>query len=76
MAAAIQRAAELGVIASTLRAQRLRGEPIAIDVLVKAENAADRAVRRLNIEHKREPESTLPSLGELLRRRDAARAQP
>jgi uncharacterized protein YqjF (DUF2071 family) len=52
---AIQRAAELGFIASDLRARRLRGEAVAVDEIVKAENAADRAVRRLGLGRKREP---------------------
>jgi hypothetical protein len=51
---AIQRAAELGFIASDLRARRLRGEMVAVDEIVKAENAAERANRRLGLDRKRE----------------------
>jgi hypothetical protein len=61
---AIQRAAELGFIASDLRARRLRGEAVDVAEIVKAENAVDRAVRRLGLDRKREP--TSPSLAEYL----------
>jgi hypothetical protein len=57
MAAAIQRAAELSVIAADLRAKRLRGEPVDTAEIVKAENAHRRAVACLRIKlNTREPE--------------------
>jgi hypothetical protein len=49
MAAAIKRAAELSVIAADLRAKRLRGEPVDVAEIVKAENAHRRAVADLGI---------------------------
>ncbi len=52
---AVQRAAELSFIASELRARRLRGEAVDVEEIVKAENAADRAVRRLGIKQRAEP---------------------
>jgi len=56
--AAIKRAAELSVIAADLRAKRLRGEPVDITAIVRAENAHRRAVVALGIttNAKREPE--------------------
>jgi hypothetical protein len=49
MAAAIKRAAELSVIAADLRAKRLRGDPVDVAEIVKAENAHRRAVACLGI---------------------------
>jgi hypothetical protein len=57
MTAAIQRAAELHVIAADLRAKRLRGDPVDVAEIVKAENAHRRAVACLGIKFsvEREP---------------------
>jgi hypothetical protein len=56
--AAIKRAAELSVIASELRAKRLRGEPGDTLDLIRVENAHRRALESLGITFnpKREPE--------------------
>ena len=69
MSAAIQRAAELGVIAADLRARRIRGEAVDIGELVKAENAAQRAIAALGLDRKRAPAG--PSLAEYLAARNA-----
>jgi hypothetical protein len=71
MVAAIRRAAELSVIAADLRARRLRGEPVDIGELVKAENAARRAVADLGI---KPGKAAVPSLADHLARRVAERA--
>ena len=47
--AEIMRAAESVVIAEELRARALRGEPVDMGELNKAQGVADRAVRRLGI---------------------------
>jgi hypothetical protein len=70
MAAAIQRAAELSVIAADLRARRLRGEPVDTGEIVKAENAHRRAVAYLDIKAsgaRREPEPERQELADWLR---------
>jgi hypothetical protein len=59
MAAAIREAAELGVIASDLRAKWLRGEPVDIAEIVSAENVHRRALGDLGIKpRQREPMHT------------------
>jgi len=69
MTAAIRRAAELHVIAADLRAKHLRGEPVDITAIVRAENAHRRALEALGITTsvKREPDER-PQLSDWLRR--------
>ena len=73
-AAAIQRAAELSVIAATLRAGRLRGEAVDIAELIKAENAARRAVADLGIRPGKAPPAGQTLNEYLAGLRDAASA--
>jgi hypothetical protein len=50
------RAAELEIIASEMRAKQLRGEPIDVTAMLKAEGVATRAVRALCLaDRQREP---------------------
>jgi hypothetical protein len=65
MAVAIQRAAELGVIAADLRAARLRGEPVDIVGLVRAEGAYRRALADVKAVKPEPPER--PGLADWLR---------
>jgi hypothetical protein len=67
MAAAIKRAAELSVIAADLRAKRLRGEPVDVAEIVKAENAHRRAVADLGIKNSTKHEPERHELAEWLR---------
>jgi hypothetical protein len=53
---AIKRAASLAVLAGELRSRRLAGDQnVPLDDLVRVEWLADRAVRGLGIDRKREP---------------------
>ncbi len=52
--AAVQKAAELFVVAEELRARALRGETVDLGELVKVEGIADRAVRALGLDRRRE----------------------
>lgn len=71
--AAIQRAAELGVIASELRAKRLRGDA-SVDVteLVRAEGAYRRAIIDLGVKPGMKREPAGPTLAEYLASRGHA----
>src|SRR5262245_47936357 len=48
-------AAELAVAVEQQRLAAARGEPVDIDALVRLSNLADRATKRLGLDHKREP---------------------
>jgi hypothetical protein len=48
-------AAELAAVADDLRAARLRGEPVDLNALAKAQGYADRAERALGLDRKRGP---------------------
>jgi len=48
-------AAELAAVADDLRAARLRGEPVDLNALAKAQGYADRAERALGLDRKRRP---------------------
>ena len=62
--AAYQKAAELAVVAEDLRAKQLRGEPVDLDAMAKAQGLADRAERALALDRRREPAG--PTLAEYL----------
>jgi hypothetical protein len=51
--AAVQKAAELVVVAEEIRAKALRGEAVDFTALIKIENAARRAVADLGLDRKR-----------------------
>lgn len=53
--AAIQKAAELVVVAEGLRGRALRGESVDLSEMVKVQGVADRAVRALGLGRQREP---------------------
>jgi hypothetical protein len=69
---AIKRAASLAVLADSLRSRRLAGDQnVLLDDLVRVERLADRAVRGLGIDRKREPPA--PTLKDYVA---AKRAEP
>jgi hypothetical protein len=68
--AACHRAAELGVIAEDLRAMQLRGEPVDLGAMAKAQGLADRAERALGLDRKREPEGE--TIADIMREADDA----
>jgi hypothetical protein len=70
--AEIMRAAESIVIAEAMRAKALRGEPVDMAELNKANGVVDRAVRRLGI---KPGKATVPSLADHLARRATERAR-
>jgi hypothetical protein len=77
--AARLRAAELGAVADQLRAARLRGEPIDVVELTKAQGYADRAERALSVDRKPSQPAPAPNtiagkrLADLIRERERAR---
>jgi len=71
--AARLKAAELAAVADDLRAARLRGEPVDVNALTKAQGYADRAERALGIDRKPEPKG--PSLADYIARK-AGEAEP
>jgi hypothetical protein len=64
-AAAIGRAAELLTVAEQIRGQRLRGEAVSVEDIVKIENAARRAVVDLGIKPAVERDVS-PTLNDIL----------
>jgi len=58
--ASYQKAAELAVVAEDLRAKQLRGEPVDLGEMAKAQGLADRAERALGLDRKRQPAPALP----------------
>jgi hypothetical protein len=64
MASAIKRAAELQALSEEARAKAVRNGTFDAIALARIQNTADRAVRRLGLDHHEPP----PSLDELLRR--------
>jgi hypothetical protein len=70
----IERAADLVMLAQTVRAALAAGVKVTINDLVKLEGAADRAVRRLNLP----PNAAAPVMGlhDIVARRAAERANP
>jgi hypothetical protein len=64
-------AAELAGIADDLRAARLRGEPVDLHALDKAQLRAERAERALGLDRKREP-ATVESFADIAARAQAA----
>jgi hypothetical protein len=76
-----RKAAELAVVADDLRAARLRGEPVDLNELHKAQGYADRAERALGLDNARRRIGATPtatsgrSLLEILDQRDQLRAK-
>jgi hypothetical protein len=69
-----RRAAEMVAIADDARRKAVNGA-VSLNDVVRLSNAADRARRALPLKEPK-PDSGLPSLSELLRRREAALATP
>jgi hypothetical protein len=66
-AAAVRKAAELTALAEHARAARLRGDTsVTLDDVVRLDRLAEQSVRRLGLDHRREPAETLPPLRERL----------
>jgi hypothetical protein len=60
--AAYQKAAELAVVAEDLRAKQLRGEPVDLSEMAKAQGLADRAERALGLDRKPAPTETFATI--------------
>lgn len=56
----VTRAVDLGLVCEAKRAAALRGEAVDLDALARLENAADRAMRRLNLKPGSASSSALP----------------